>query len=360
MLAARGAALARRGCAGRLEILAPGLFWGLVVALCWLLLDPRLKREREAPVPVAVSVSLSVVVSGVVWVVRSWSSCFCLEVSLGFARRAAEEWLDEDAGDAGEVESALRSLAFVNRWFGGRRVHRLLLEEVAERARLPELRVLEVAAGRATALAGAARALGSARKGRDGVTVRAVLLDRQASHLPDRWPAGLPAPERLVGDALALPLEDKSVDVVSCCLFVHHLGPEEVRRFVAEARRVARVAVVVNDLERTRGHYALARLFALVDPSRLSRHDGPVSVRQAYTAGELRTLLGGVVRRRYLCRLAGCFGCEGVGALGVYARSRSMPPSSRWRREPMFFAGVIAGELPGDRQARRVGGRWSS
>jgi hypothetical protein len=55
--------------------------------------------------------------------------------------------------------------------------------------------------------------------------------------------------------------------------------------------RVARIAVVVNDLERGRLHYLLARLASLVDPSRISRHDGPASVRQAYTADELRGLL---------------------------------------------------------------------
>ena len=222
---------------------------------------------------------------------------------MGFERKPGEEWLDEDGGSPAEVESALRSLGFVNRYFGGDRVHRLLLAEAAAGRRV--LEVLEVAAGRATALAATGLWLG-----RRGVTLRATLLDRRPSHLPPAWPASLPAPRLVEGDALSIPLGDRSVDVVSCCLFLHHLGPEDAARYLREAVRVARVAVVINDLHRTRVHYGLARLFSLADPSRLSRHDGPVSVRQAYSARELRAMLEAtglptVVRRRFLYRLAG-------------------------------------------------------
>jgi hypothetical protein len=219
-----------------------------------------------------------------------------------FPRKPADEWLDEDAGAPDEVASALRSLRFVNRWFGGNRVHRLLLQQAAgPRA---EITVLEVAAGRATALAAAAAALH-----RKGTVLHATLLDRRQSHLPTTWPPHLPAPALLTGDALALPLPDKSVDIVSCCLFLHHLDPQQAAAFLQEALRVSRLAVLINDLERTRTHYALARAFALVDPSRLSRHDGPVSVRQAHSAPELRALLTATGRkwqlhRRFLYRHA--------------------------------------------------------
>ncbi len=223
----------------------------------------------------------------------------------GFARKAGEEWLDEDSGSPAEVASALRSLRFVNRWFGGDRVHRLLLRQVA--GSRSTLQVLEVAAGRATALAAAALAMQTRRE--HPVTLESTLLDRRASHLPPSWPAALPAPRLLQGDALAIPLPEKSVDVVSCCLFLHHLSPAEAAAFLREALRVARVAVVINDLERTRTHYTLSKLFSLVDPSRLSRHDGPVSVRQSYSAAELQQMMAATghrwtLRRRFLFRLA--------------------------------------------------------
>ncbi len=221
---------------------------------------------------------------------------------MAFERKPGSEWLDEDLGSPAEVASALRSISFVNRWFGGNRTHRLLLEEAARGRR--ELDVLEVAAGWARPLASAALALQ-----RRGVTLRAQLLDLNATHLPETWPESLSPPRLVQGNALQIPLGDASVDVVSCCLFLHHLAPEQAAQFLRESLRVARVAVLINDMERTRLHYGLAQLFSLVDPSRLSRHDGPVSVRQAYSRAELRAALAATgrqftLRRAYLCRLA--------------------------------------------------------
>jgi hypothetical protein len=78
--------------------------------------------------------------------------------------------------------------------------------------------------------------------------------------------------------------------------------------YLAEAQRVARVAIVINDLERTALHYRLAQLNRIIDPSRISRHDGPVSVRRAYTYRELAQMLmntgrGFHLERAWLYRL---------------------------------------------------------
>jgi hypothetical protein len=81
------------------------------------------------------------------------------------------------------------------------------------------------------------------------------------------------------------------MDVVSSCLFLHHLSMDDARTFLKEALRVARVAVLINDVERTRTNYLLSCLQTLVDPSELSRHDGPTSVRQAYTFTEVENML---------------------------------------------------------------------
>ena len=224
-----------------------------------------------------------------------------------FPRVPGEEWLDSDLGSPAEVASALRSLLWVNRLFGGNRMHRRLLQTAVSRIpRGSELHLMEVASGRADVLRAAIPKLHwPADK------LRITLLDRSAEHLPgteDAWPAHLPRPERLAADALAIPLPDDSVDIVSNCLFLHHLSASQVTAYFAEALRVARVAIVVNDLERTRLHYRLSRLMSLVDPSRLSKHDGPVSVGQAWTFEEQAALAGATghsfaLRRGYLFRL---------------------------------------------------------
>lgn len=204
-------------------------------------------------------------------------------------RFVEEELLDSDQGTPEEIAACLDDLRGINRSFGGNALHRRLLAQVA--ASLPAnapLHLLEVAAGRADVLQHAALALQT-----KGHTLRLTLLDRCREHLPtpNYWNQNLPAPEHILGDALQIPLAESSVDVVSCCLFVHHLEPVEASAFLQEALRVARIAVVINDLERRRDHWLLANLGRFVFRSHLTMHDAPVSVRRAYTLEEMRTLL---------------------------------------------------------------------
>lgn len=231
-------------------------------------------------------------------------------------RVVENEWLDSDLGTPEEIDAALRSVSLANRRFGGVRLHARLLQRALARG-LPETRphILEVASGRADVLQAALLRLGSAV----GVAPDVTLLDRSAVHLPDprAWPAALPTPHVLAGDALDLPFPDSSVDIVSCCLFLHHLEPLQIVRYLAEARRVARVAVVINDLERSAIHYRLAQLNRILDRSRISRHDGPVSVRRAYTRSELAGMLTNTghrfhLERAWLYRLGGVLWCGEV------------------------------------------------
>ena len=224
-------------------------------------------------------------------------------------RIVEEEWLDDDRGTPAEIAAALHAISLANRRFGGMRLHARLLQQAlmrVPRERRPH--ILEVASGRADVLQAAL------------LQLRAVpdvtLLDRSAAHLPDphSWPSTLPAPHTVAGDALALPFPDASVDIVSCCLFLHHLEPPQITRYLAEAQRVARVAVVINDLERSALHYRLAQLNRIIDRSRISRHDGPVSVRRAYTYNELARMLANtgssfLLERAYLYRLGAILWC---------------------------------------------------
>jgi ubiquinone/menaquinone biosynthesis C-methylase UbiE len=113
----------------------------------------------------------------------------------------------------------------------------------------------------------------------------------------------------VAADALALPFPDASFDLVSCCLFAHHLEPNQLVQFVIESLRVCRAAVLINDLIRSPLHLMLVYAGFPLYRSRLTRHDAPASVRQAYIPEEMRTILGAAraaeieVRRYYLYRM---------------------------------------------------------
>jgi ubiquinone/menaquinone biosynthesis C-methylase UbiE len=210
-------------------------------------------------------------------------------------RTLAAELLDADLGTPEEVASSLCDLRRINRWFGGIRTTQCMLERVVRQQACSQTKrrgkakltisLLDVGAGSGDI----AHALTRQLRPR-GIELRPLLLDRMPSHLRSCDMVCVP---RLAADARALPLRDDSVDVVSCALLAHHLQPDEIVSFVNEALRVARIAVLMNDLRRSWMHLAAVYAGFAFYGSRLTRHDAPASVRRAYTREEL----GAIVRR---------------------------------------------------------------
>lgn len=208
------------------------------------------------------------------------------------------ELLDTDAGSPKEVADSLADLQWVNRWFGGVATTCSMIQRVLHSNGNKRLTFLEVAAG-----TGDTPAATRERMRRYGVQLDITLLDRAKTHLNH-------GNRSVVGDALALPFADNTYDLVSCGLFAHHLSPTEIVQFVREGLRICRQAVLINDLVRDPMHLALAYAGRFFYKSRLSKHDGPVSVRRSYTLPEMRELLAKTpaakveVRTHYMYRMA--------------------------------------------------------
>jgi ubiquinone/menaquinone biosynthesis C-methylase UbiE len=212
-------------------------------------------------------------------------------------RVAIAELLDTDSGTPEEVASSLRDLRNINRWFGGISSNVAMLEQVAAKLHASKLSMLEVAAG-----SGELSGLIAERLAKKSIQLKVTLLDRARSHLNSNS-------HGIVGDALALPFADSSFDIVSSNLFVHHLAPEQLLQFAREGLRVCRSAFLINDLIRSRLHLALAYMGLPLFRSRVTRHDAPASVRQAYTPDEIRSLFSKLtssveIQHHYLFRMS--------------------------------------------------------
>lgn len=207
------------------------------------------------------------------------------------------ELLDSDAGTAAEIAASLADLRWINRWFGGAGTTLGMIEHVARSSGSARMSLLEVAAGSGDV----ARATRDSLAGR-GIDLNVTLLDRAASHVGNGG-------RSIVGDALALPFQDGSFELVGCGLFAHHLSPKQLIQFVNEGLRVCRRAVLINDLIRDALHLALVYAGSPLYRSRLTRHDAPASVRQAYTPHEMREMLRQTnaarveIERHYLFRM---------------------------------------------------------
>jgi ubiquinone/menaquinone biosynthesis C-methylase UbiE len=205
-------------------------------------------------------------------------------------RTDAVELLDGPLDDPAALTANLRDLRRINDRLGGVSLSAPAIEALA--AHRDELTLLDVGTGGADiplALLDLASAAGRrltivAIDSRPEVLSAAVLA----------WPAvattaGL---ELHVGDGRSLPYPDRSFDVVHASLVVHHLGVEDAAGLLREMARVSRLGVVINDLERSwRGWVGAWLLGHLLTRNRYTRHDAPLSVRRAYRADEMATML---------------------------------------------------------------------
>lgn len=195
-------------------------------------------------------------------------------------RRRSVEALDAGVPPA-EAERSLRDMEWIHRRLGGRAAIRRGLLPALRDLGLPRLTLLDAGCGTGHAGADLAQALA-----REGVRVDLVGLDRQVSHA-----ALAPRSRTVAGDALAIPLSDRSVDVVFSSLFLHHFADEEVAGLLRESSRVARRLVAHFDVGRHRAALLLvSALGPLVFDSRHSLADGKASVKQAFTVPEVEAL----------------------------------------------------------------------
>jgi SAM-dependent methyltransferase len=206
------------------------------------------------------------------------------------------EILDSNHCDPRDVADSLVDLQRINRWFGGISTTAGMINTVVHRTAATRLHLLDIASA-----TGDIPAALQQRLANRGIELSFTLLDRDASHFD-----GVPA-ARVRADALQLPFQTDSFDLVACSLFAHHLEPGELPVFVREALRVARIGLLINDLQRSYLHllavYAGSFLFR-----RITRHDSVASVRRSYTIDEMRCMLNHVyqceIRPSYLFRYA--------------------------------------------------------
>ena len=215
------------------------------------------------------------------------------------ARAAGARELGDGPAPFGERARNLAEIARLNGVFGGRLVTLRHVRQLV--ARLPAARpvtVLDLGTGSADVPRALVRWARRARR-----PIRVFALDRDSATLAVARDTveGYPEIVLVQGDAEALPFRPGAVDVAISALTLHHLEPSAAIAHLRAMDRVARAGIIVNDLVRSRYGWALVWLVTrLLACGRMSRHDGPLSVRRAYTAEEARAL----------CARAGIHGAE--------------------------------------------------
>jgi SAM-dependent methyltransferase len=199
-----------------------------------------------------------------------------------FRRRSAQaEYFDLPDRPEAETIAAFRDLDRLNRVFHFERPFEDALPEWLGPRRCAHLEILDLGAG--TGLLG--KILSEWAQAR-GWNWSFMCLDSS----PLALKVGNP-PRQKVGSVLALPFADASFDLVIASQMTHHLADGEIVRHWREAWRVTRDAVLISDLHRNAGLYALLwAATGLMRVCRRVREDSLVSVKRGFRLDEWRRL----------------------------------------------------------------------
>jgi SAM-dependent methyltransferase len=203
---------------------------------------------------------------------------------------ARHELMDQLDASPAELTQSLADIARLNRIGATHAIQEHVAPFFARQPAGQPLRILDVGTGAADIPLAIAR---WARQ--QAYSVRIVALElhptilRYAAHaLRGRSEVSLVA-----GDALEAPIRPGSVDVAMCSLVLHHLPEAAVVTLLRRLGELVRLGFVVSDFRRGRLAWAAVWLATrAVSRNRMTRHDGPLSVRRAYTPSELAALAG--------------------------------------------------------------------
>jgi ubiquinone/menaquinone biosynthesis C-methylase UbiE len=199
-----------------------------------------------------------------------------------------EEMLDAGEGTDRDVAQSLSDLRRINRFLGGRKVILSALSSCLAGASLQKISLLDVGTGSAdipmaVAADCSARGLETFVAAVD-ISERNLRVSRSRLNVSDEI-------HLVQADSLRLPFADRSFDFVTASLFLHHFRDEDVVRLLADFGRIAKRAVIVNDLVRNLVPYYFTRVAGpFMAWSFLTRNDAPVSVLRGFTASEMKRL----------------------------------------------------------------------
>jgi ubiquinone/menaquinone biosynthesis C-methylase UbiE len=205
-------------------------------------------------------------------------------------RRETGELLDRAGHDPAELAANLRDIRTVNRLAGG--VATVLCHLPGLLSHLPRghpLEILDLATG-----SGDIPLSLVTWAERQGRPLQLTVTDRSPEILAEarRTLGGVSGVTFAVCDARAVPLPERSFDVVLCSLSLHHFAPEEAVQVLREMDRLSCTGFILNDIRRCLAGYVAAWVASRVATrNRLTHHDMPLSVLRAYTPDELRALL---------------------------------------------------------------------
>ncbi len=202
-------------------------------------------------------------------------------------RSQTPEWMDTKQLSLEQMTPILQGLETINQWLGGVRATLYHLNRFSRYWSSGQtIRIVDWGTGGADI----PRAIVRWARAR-GFKVEIVGMDNHGVAIDYARKACREYPEIriLEGDLTTLPRMNEPFDYAISSLCLHHLTDEAIVMLLSKSDRFTQRGIIMNDLKRSARAWAWIWILSRLGRAHsIVRHDGPLSVRRAFTAKELR------------------------------------------------------------------------
>ncbi|WP_424000223.1 methyltransferase domain-containing protein [Maribacter sp. IgM3_T14_3] len=203
-----------------------------------------------------------------------------------FKQRSSDiEIMDTFLGTTTELETILQDINRVNKLLGGYSITLSAVFELIGSGIKKSYTILDMGCAEGTMLR---KLADEARKRNITVNLIGVDFNEQGLQLAQQYSTDYPEISYLNTDILKTDFSEWNIDVVMTTLTLHHFTDEGVLQFVNRFVEIAKLGVVINDLERSPVAYYLFKAFSFFFiKTEIAKKDGLLSIRRAFKKEEL-------------------------------------------------------------------------
>jgi len=200
--------------------------------------------------------------------------------------------MDTFSGTTDELATILNDINSVNKLLGGYGITLSAVFTLLTLKKKESYTILDMGCAEGSMLRKVAL---EARKRSIKVHLIGLDFNPKALELAARYSAEFPEIKYMQADILTADFSDIPIDVVMTTLTLHHFDDSGVVQFVNKFNDLAKLGVVINDLERSPIAYYLFQVFSFFFiKTEIAKKDGLLSIRRAFKKKELMGYAGHV------------------------------------------------------------------
>lgn len=200
-------------------------------------------------------------------------------------RNRAAELMDDPIVDLESMQKVFKDINRSNRLLNGNYITIGAVSKLIRENQKKEYTLIDMGCGDGAMLR---QLILYGRKNNLKIKAVGVDLNEKALQIARNQSEDFPEIRYLQQNILQKETSDLHCDILVCTLTVHHFKDEQIPDFLSRFVQLARIGVVINDLQRSMLAYALFKVFSVIFiHTKMAKHDGLISIKSGFKKKEL-------------------------------------------------------------------------